>query len=215
MTGIPHYFEYLKEKGDRSRVYPFAYDQSVQGFVIAKRTVALEDFDPHTFNFHELGLDGEEVDFDDLSEQALVIPSFGALIAGPRLHEWAKRHPREVAAARQVMREAFRSLTADDELLADMLDEEGSSDDPVGHLGFAASLRGEAAGVHLQVLGNCACMGPDPHGNYIEGQFEEGFAEYGLHNADSQAQRASLYAGLGHLAWLTDARQPGQGRLFS
>jgi hypothetical protein len=39
-------------------------------------------------------------------------------------------------------------------------------------------------------------------GNYLDGQFEYNWGEYDTHNADTQRERASLFAGMGHLAQL-------------
>jgi hypothetical protein len=77
-------------------------------------------------------------------------------------------------------------------------------EDGFGFMGFNAHLQ-ENEGLRLQVFGNCACMGPEWPGDLIHG-VENEFAEYHLHNADTQAQRVSLYAGLGHLASLAAQR---------
>jgi hypothetical protein len=57
----------------------------------------------------------------------------------------------------------------------------------------------ESGGLHVQTLGNCACLGLAADGVMVRG-LQEGYGEYELHNADTTAQRVSLYAGLGHLA---------------
>lgn len=70
-------------------------------------------------------------------------------------------------------------------------------------MGFSAGRR-ELGGIGVQVMGNCACMGPEVEGVFINDQFEHGFAEYGFHNADYSWQRASLCAGMGHMALLAE-----------
>lgn len=206
MSVLPSYFEYRIDCGDDSDLYSFMYDDSVQQFVVAGKTIAAEDFDPYTFNSYELKLNGNisPLDYDDMPNHAVLLPGHGAIIAGPKLHEWAANNPGEVTRAAKMMHKLFTSLVEDPE---EIPSSEG------GFMGFASSLR-EGGGLHFQVFGNCACMGPDPCSGVINGQFEAGFVEYSLHNADSQVQRASLYAGIGHLARLARGLQPAQLELF-
>jgi hypothetical protein len=84
-----------------------------------------------------------------------------------------------------------------------------SGEKGVGHMGFASGPR-EYGGIHLQVMGDCACMGPSPHSFYITNQFENGYAEYdlaqcGLCNSKERVYTldwATLPAGLQKLAIL-------------
>lgn len=212
MSKIPRYFEECKADEDPStELYPFLYDHSVKQFVISGITVALEDFDPYTFIRTASSLRGTGIDFDDMPKHALLMPSFGHVIAGPKLHEWIDANVVEAGGtARQVMFDAYKSLLENGD---ELLDEVEISKNSVGHMGFAAGLS-EYGGIHLQVIGDCACMGASPYGYFIDDKFEEGFAEYDLHNADTQVQRASLYAGLGHIARLASGIQPAQAQLF-
>ncbi|NNN21649.1 MAG: hypothetical protein HKL80_06565 [Acidimicrobiales bacterium] len=193
MSEIPSFFNYLKSEGDKSGLYPFAYVNEDKAFSIGDGKVALTDFDPYTFSSDELGL-GDGIDIDEMPQQAALISIMGGVIIGPKLHEWVEANPKVLADTYKVMYEAYVAFLDD---LSQVPAERTTS-----HMGFASGLR-EYGGIGLQVLGNCACMGPNPQSYYIDGQFEHGFGEYDLHNADSQVQRASLYAGLGHLAQLT------------
>lgn len=207
MSKVPGYFEYLQEAGRGSGLSSFVYDQTARQFLIDDQTVALKDFDPYNYNPYVLnGIDYEGLPVTAMPETALLIPSHGGLIVGPNLHNWAQENIDSVLAATDVMHEAYTQFVEDSP-------DDISSERSVGHFGFNAGLR-EDGGIHLQVLGDCACMGPDPHSHTIEGHFENGYAQYELHNADYPMQRASLYAGLGYLAFLAEGRDPAQATLF-
>jgi hypothetical protein len=70
-------------------------------------------------------------------------------------------------------------------------------------MGFASRILEEGR-INLQVWGDCACLG-SAYGGLFRDVMEKGFVEYELHNADSQVQRAALYAGIGHLAHLASS----------
>src|SRR3546814_10957233 len=133
------------------------------------------------------------------------MPNYGNLSVGPKLHNWAKENPEKISSARAVMRQVMSQFFESEVELGE---------DEAGHMGFAANLR-ESGGIHLQVFGNCACMGPDPNGYLINNQFEYGFAEYGLHKIDSEAHHVSIYAVLVHLAALATGKKTLRNKLFT
>ncbi len=194
---LPYHFEWVRNRRPDSRddFFPLTYDVNTEMFTIATKDVALHEFDLYTFNYLEMGLSGKGIEINDALKYPALLPVIGNVILGPKLHEFAKEYPQEITDTANIMRTAFSSF----------LEDPSQVDDMGGHLGFAAGLRRDE-GIHLQVMGNCACMGPDPNGIFPS-RFEEGFAEYFLHNADSQAQRASLYAGIGHIARLASEQQ--------
>jgi hypothetical protein len=198
MSELPHFFEYLKEHPQEDHpllgkfdLYPFAYDDEAECFTVGPTRIHPHEFDPYTFNPYVLGIKDRGIELDDLPEHPAVLPGFGAVILGPRAHEYAMTNV-DGHNVIKVMHDVFTSFLAD------------PSDFPlrenVGHLGFAAWQR-EDGGFGLQVVGDCACSNPNLQGLHVQGM-ENGWAEYDLHNADSVAQRTSLYAGLGHIAHL-------------
>lgn len=206
MSQLPSYFEHCREADESSGLYPFAYDRQLKMFLAGDLPIDLHDFDPYQFNPHRLNIENDDIAVDEMSNNSLYLNQIGHLIAGPALHAWTAKNPVALKDTRTIMHQALTSFL-DDESAQEISDSEG------GHMGFAAGLR-EDGGIHLQVLGNCACMGPDPQALFIDNRFEHGYAQYDLHNADSQMQRASLYAGLGHLAFSAEDRQSSQGQLF-
>jgi hypothetical protein len=201
MAELPHYFEYKLEhhsNEENSGLFAFNYDDKSQAFSVGETVISVGDFDP--YGFTGLDLDNEEaeaIDLRALLDQYSLLPDFGGVIGCPKLHDWVGENPDALAPTREVM---HRALVA----VIDSREEIPFEDDEHGFMGYAAYNRvndGTPAGLHLQVFGNCACMGPNFQGLFVEG-FDHGFAEYDLHNADLPAQRIGLYAGLGHLAKL-------------
>lgn len=83
----------------------------------------------------------------------------------------------------------------------------------LGHINFSTRLYSNGA-FRLQTFGDCACLGPDPHGMSIsyngnyDGMDDLSLPlQYCLHNADTATQRLSLFAGAGTLAWLCEQEQ--------
>jgi hypothetical protein len=195
MAEIPKFFQNRRDYGEKSHLHPFSYRSEDGVFVIASAEIAETVFDPYGFNPYrpELGIDPEGIDVDDVPNHPLMIPTFGKLLAGPKLHDWAKNNPSKLLDTYKIMHKVCSAFFDDPSQISDK--------SSVGHMGFASGPR-EDGGIHLQVLGDCACLGPDPHSLYVKNQFENGYAEYDLHNADYQYQRVGLYAGLGHIARL-------------
>lgn len=69
----------------------------------------------------------------------------------------------------------------------------------IGSFGVEKIQSGE---VFVQTVGMCACLGVDytVHGSWRR----VGFSEYTHHNIDNRAQRASVLAGLGHIAYIAN-----------
>jgi hypothetical protein len=193
MSEIPEFYQYRKEEGEKSHLHPFSYRNDDSVFEIAGVEIPLADFDPYSFNPYlpEFGIDPDGIEIDDIPNHPALIPTFGNLLVGPKLHDWANQNTDQLLNVFKVMHKAYAAFYDDPSQI--------SGEKGVGHMGFASGPR-EDGGIHLQVMGDCACMGPNYNSFYIRNQFENGYAEYDLHNADFQFQRASLYAGLGHLA---------------
>lgn len=196
---LPGYFETKKDKWNEpnSGLLTFHYDIDAQEFKVDETAIKLADFDPYKFSPDIEEHDAGSIPIDQMREHPLMIPIMSGVIGGPKLHDWVTEHP---ATWRQevtdVMHKAFISLI-DEDFAREVKNE------PAGFMGFDCGLL-ENGGVALQVFGNCACMGVSQDGLFISGGMEQGYGQYELHNADSQAQRASLYAGLGHLARLAN-----------
>jgi hypothetical protein len=206
MGQLPEYFEYIRETGRETYMFPFSYDETSQSFTIASKTIHVSDFDPYTFNAHELGIDDEEVPADEIENHALLLPIAGGIIVGPALNEWAAGNASKIWPAVKVMYDSYASFY--------MNPEDIPFDAGHGHMGFSAHPLRDNQGINLQVLGNCACLGPLGISNIFRDQFEHGYALYELHNADSQAQRTSLYAGLGYVARIATGKEAVQSQLF-
>jgi hypothetical protein len=201
MPELPSYFEYKLAnpiKDEDSGLYGFIYNEAELTFTIGRTTIPAKDFDPYRFSSLDLDdADDEAIELSGLTEQHAVLPDFSGVIGCPKLHDWVWENPEALHAARKVMHAAFSAVI-------DKPEDFPFEDDEHGFMGFAAKLRqgnGERGGLHLQVFGNCACMGPHFDGLFIQGM-EHGFAQYDLHNADLPAQRLGLYAGFGYLARL-------------
>lgn len=194
---VPGYFETKRDQWNEpnSDLLPFDYDANGQEFKVGETALELAEFDPYKSS-PDVEEDGAgSIPIDKMHEHPLMIPTMSGVIGGPKLHEWATANSELVAKeATEVMHRAFVSL----------IDEEFASEVKnvsAGFMGFDAGAR-ENGGVVLQVFGNCACLGVSQDGLFVYDGMENGYGQYELHNADSQAQRASLYAGIGHLARL-------------
>lgn len=200
MPDLPSHFEYQlgKPPEDRLGLYEFSYDDASKAFTVGSTAIKTTDFDPYRFTPHLLdGADQEAIDLAAAADYYALMPDFDAVIACPKLHTWVNENPDVLPPTREVMHRALTSVI-------DNPEEVSFEDDEHGFMGYAAHLQeysGEPNSLHLQVIGNCACMGRGLYNLYIKGM-EHGFAQYDMHNADLPAQRVGLYAGLGHLAKL-------------
>lgn len=193
MSKLPSYFERKIEEDDVVLpVFPFSYVESDSEFDIAGERISLRQFDP--FEFSGFHIEDKAIPYSRMTDYPVLIPGFGGLIAGPKLHDFAVQNSNALIDSSRAMERAYFTLEPDHR------DTDTDYLGP-GFMSFRAWVR-EHGGIGLQVLGNCACSGPDLHSYFIRDGIEEGFAEYDLHNTDTQAQRAAIYAGMGHLAFL-------------
>lgn len=200
MIEVPGLFRHRAEEGEPSGLQPFSYDETSKVFLVGETVIDLVQFDTPTFPYIYEG-DKDGIPVEEMLNYPAFIPVGTILvniIGGPKLHNWIAANPDKVRDAHKVMVDAFSAFL--DEPLGESLTRE----DVHGSSGFRITA-GQNGGLDLQVAGDCACSGPDLYSHHIRGQFENGFAEYDLHNADIQAQRASLYAGIGHLSRLAEA----------
>lgn len=197
--GLPSYFETKRNKWDEavSGLLPFQYDADNREFQIGETSIELAEFDPYKFTPDVDEDDAGNIPIDQMHEHPLMISVMSGVIGGPKLHEWATANSQVLAKeATEVMHQAFVSLI-DEEFASEVKNE------TAGFMGFDAGVR-ENGGVVLQVFGNCACLGVSQDGLFVYDGMENGYGQYELHNADNQPQRASLYAGIGHLARLAE-----------
>jgi hypothetical protein len=192
MAQLPEFYKHLSAKGERSKAQPFQYIEENRHFLIGGEILDLVKFDPYTYVPDELGIDYEGILPEEMPDHPALIRGFGPIIGGPKLHTWVLSNREAVREVHKVIIDAYQIL--DPDLPKSVLKRSGS------HMSFDSYLDSYD---HLTLItfGNCACMGPDPDGTFIEGN-EAGFSEYVLHNADLRAQRSSLYAGFGHIARL-------------
>jgi hypothetical protein len=134
-----------------------------------------------------------------ISTSKLALGLFGNHLQMPSMYNWVKslnntdlNQVKETVT--DVMIEAYRNL---DERVPETL-VKGS------HWGFDMGLI-RPGHPTLNVLGDCACYGVDVHGHIFgEYDWEDGFAEYGLHNIDWPSQKVALFAGAGALAQMCE-----------
>lgn len=70
-----------------------------------------------------------------------------------------------------------------------------------GFMGYNAQLIREGHPV-LHVIGNCACISVDYMGFHFEdSDWDTGYTSWSVHNVDGDQQWASLYAGVGYMAY--------------
>lgn len=201
MPEVPDYFQYQLEhpREEGSGLYRFSYDDATQTFLIGKTSLQVSEFDPYLFSSLQLDNEKEEaIDLHELADQYALLPDWGGVIGCPKLHVWTWENPEALEPTRKVMHRALTAVIENPEtIIFDDSDEHG-------FMGYAVGNResdDRSDGLRLQVFGNCACMERGLYGIFPEG-IEHGFGQYDLHNADLPAQRAGLYAGLGHLAKL-------------
>ncbi len=195
MSDLPHYFESMKSSRLSSyRPYSFEYDHLNEQFMVGNIEIPAAEFDPYEFSPYGLHIENQTLDVSSFTDNALLLDDICKVIATPKLHNFAKQNsiPMSIIVPK-VMSEVYQSLSGESF---------GADEEPMGAMGFDLRFREHDSGLRLQVLGSCACFEPGLYGTF-EG-VEKGFAEYDLHNADSQAQRTALYAGLGSIAKLAN-----------
>jgi hypothetical protein len=193
MAELPSYLQYLVAlpRDDPLEWYPFDYQRQAAIFRIGNLSLPPKEFQPYTFNPYRHDLEGTGIPVQEIGNHAAVWPEHGYPIVTPKTHAWVEANQEGLEEVVEVMHEVYASFYEDASEIV--------RGDGIGHMGFAAWPR-EGGGIGLQVLGDCACSGPNLYGA-LQG-IEHGYGEYDLHNADTQAQQVSLYAGLGHIAHL-------------
>lgn len=209
-------FRHMAEsRGDSTLpLTPFSFDASTNEFCINERRVYAPEFEPESIDTTDP--DKDDIKISEALNSALYISTtFGGLVAGPKLHSFIEVQDDSVFRGTiGVMAGVYESrMTLKEDYVKFADNQDLNIFEPMAHIGFLA-IGSEEFGARLQVPGNCACMGPELSGAYFEGRIEEGFAEYGLHNVDRWQQKAALYAGLGHLAYLANSAPPRQGVLL-
>lgn len=197
---LPYHFEELRADNRSSGIQPFSYVHEERVFQVGQTCIPVMEFDPYEYAPDDFGVDDTGIDVADIFKHPALIPSFGGVLGSPSFHDFVRSNPQDVNDTHQVMREVFTMFGQVDE----GVDKDESSD---YHLGFAANVNTDGD-LRLQVFGDCACLTPDLYSLYIDDKYEAGFAQYELHNTPGPEQRASLYAGFGHLASLAaDAKK--------
>jgi hypothetical protein len=178
----------------------FGYDPERKSFAIGTEQVSLADFSAHHAAGHEPS--DEEGAKRLIDEAYLTLSIFDTPCIMPRLTSWMK----------SLKTEQSQQLTDDvTDVLIDTYAEVGDAPRSKllkgSHWGFGMSWLREAQ-PNLVVLGDCACLGVDLYGNmFPEHDWPDGFAELTLHNVDWPAQKTSLYAGIGSLAYFAEQAQ--------
>ena len=137
------------------------------------------------------------------NDHTLGLSVFATLIEFPQLRDWVSNLNSEErkSISNQVvdsMEQVYRNLAPTVKLPKDIRG---------GFMGFNAVLEPDGS-FRLSTFGNCACLGRNPYSHIFYPEHYPDLSkttfplEYELHNDDSAAQRLSLYAGAGTLAWL-------------
>jgi hypothetical protein len=172
---------------------PFAYDPDKKVFEVG------DDFIPLSQYSSYMSQPGEPMSQEQtrelISTSKLALGLFGNHLQMPSMYSWLKSlniadFNQVQETVTDVMIEAYKDLN---ERVPEKL-VKGS------HWGFGMGLI-RPGHPTLNVLGDCACYGVEVHGHIFgEYDWEDGFAEYGLHNIDWPSQKVALFAGAGALA---------------
>jgi hypothetical protein len=203
---IPYYFQDALERKELE-LHSFAYDASVNSFLVANEKVSSKDFAEHAGFVHEIEPDIRTE--QDLENSNAFISGYGMeFIATKKLHDWVLNADFNELRVNVIdaMRKTFASFY-DDEFDLEPEDYSG------GFMSFDFHLT-ENKSMNFNVLGNCACSGVSYPSLGAIDPMEEGYGSYDLHNIDTPVQLASIRAGLGHVAFLASGREPAQDKLF-
>lgn len=195
---MSEWMEYKLELLAKYPPVPFSYDASTQLFTIGNDTVELNDFE----NYDAYSADPMSVDevYELVDRSQLAVSLFGSILQLPPMYKWLTTL--NTADMQQVrgqvtdtMIDAYSSLKPDSGAL-----EKGT------HWGFGMDFI-RPGHPTFTVVGDCACLGVNLYGNiFDQNNFEDGLAEYGLHNIDWPAQKTALFAGAGVLAQLCEIK---------
>ncbi len=172
------------------RAVPFSYDHNVKEFSFGQQKVLITDI-PTYGSPHQEG--------DELTSEQIEISGMSSAF----LHGF--RNPIQTTFGKTFIQESWSTGLEGEvnEIMADVMVEltdgysqrdkkqllKGGSFDTLAHT--------DEGSVRLRTVGQCACIGLD---FTVNDWHSAGFAEYTSHNVDRPAQRASLLAGLGHIA---------------
>lgn len=136
-----------------------------------------------------------ETDPEDIPDSPLIYTIMGPVML-PQFHDWMEENFNDDIANETVT--VMQDVVA---RLEPSLPKRSLSRDRGGFMGIDVSLPpSKYSHVFLQTLGNCACLSVESSGVFRERQWQEKVAALSFHNTDTLMQRASLLAGLGHIA---------------
>lgn len=137
-----------------------------------------------------------ETDPEDIPDSPLVYTLMGPVML-PQFHDWVENNFDDDIANETV--EVMQGVVS---RLEPSLSKDALNRDRGGFMGIDVSVPpGKYSHVFLQTIGNCACLSVESSGVFRERQWQEKVAGLSFHNTDTLMQRASLLAGLGHLAY--------------
>lgn len=193
MSELPDYYEYLKTAGDGSNLLPFHYDERKKYFVIGSSVVNLADFDPYEYSPPKIGLSYEGIPPNQIPCYPLLISIRRFLMTTPKFDQYVGSNPDILEDTGRVMHESFslltdgRPMSAIDDLSADRK--------------FTAYAI-KYGGISLTApSGEQSHLRPTADNFYLEGVKDKGFSEYHIYESENIAERTSLFAGIGHIAW--------------
>ncbi len=172
-----------------ARAVPFEYQHTTREFLFETEKVTPDDIPQYGYP-HCV----ENVVVSDIEQWAA---SRSFLIA---------RNPISTTVGREAIESVWSDTLGSEvrEVMADVLSEQLGTIKTteknrwlaIGSFGVEKIQAGE---VFVQTVGMCACLGVDytVHDHWRQ----HGFSEYTHHNIDNRAQRASVLAGLGHIAY--------------
>lgn len=190
---LPEDFEHFTD--EELGYLDFSYDHSLGQFYIGGKNFSLSDSD---IEDRLLFPEGEIVPKEKLKSHPVILDNFGHPATTPKLFSWITSIDEKpvFAEASAVMKDVYIRISGErlsDEDIASRI-----------HYDFGVGFIREGH-MTLRVIGNCACLGTNPEGNFISGDdWDTGYTELELHNVDSAEQHISLFAGLGHLATLAN-----------
>lgn len=189
-------------------VKEFYFDPQKQVFVIQDGENLVEQTPKDTkdiFSFEGLNFEFNKKHKTEPNDHILGLSSFASLIEFPKLRIWisnlnAEERKTYLNKVEDTMEKVFRDIAPTVKLPKNIRG---------GFMGFNAVFQSDGS-FGLSTFGNCACLNRNlyPHISYAE--FYPDLSktnyplEYELHNNDTSAQRLSLYAGAGTLAWLVN-----------
>jgi hypothetical protein len=105
---LPEYYRYRKDNGGHSFLQPFKYLHNERQFAVADALIAVTEFDPYSYYPSNHGLEFDGISVDEMTKEPLNIPSMGATVGTPKLHEWTKNNVEEARSdSLEVMRTVF------------------------------------------------------------------------------------------------------------